>query len=134
MLIGCRKVKGSSLVYPILTSISCRYSMSYDISISLLKKNFIKIFLIKALGKGELNFKRRAGGQSNMTTFLYKSDQSHMTISIPLAVPMRVLRTITAPRQYPSSTLSGTFLQFSGNTFVKPKLDIGLCNSQFNRP
>jgi hypothetical protein len=48
---------------------------------------FVKPFLVKALGKGELNFKRRAGGQSNMTTFLYKSGQSHMTIIIPLAVP-----------------------------------------------
>jgi hypothetical protein len=28
--------------------------MSYDISISLLKKTFIKIFIGKALGKGEL--------------------------------------------------------------------------------
>jgi hypothetical protein len=70
-------------------SFSCRYSMSYDISISLLKKNFLKAFLVKALGKGELNFKRRVGGQSNMTTFLYKPDQSHMTISIPLAVPCK---------------------------------------------
>jgi hypothetical protein len=33
---------GPSLVCSILTSFSCRYSMSYDISISLLKKNFVK--------------------------------------------------------------------------------------------
>jgi hypothetical protein len=36
-----------------LTNISCRYSMSYDISISLLKENFYKTFIGKALGKGE---------------------------------------------------------------------------------
>jgi hypothetical protein len=35
-------------------SFSCLYSMSYDISISLLKKNFCKTILVKALGKGEL--------------------------------------------------------------------------------
>jgi hypothetical protein len=36
-------------------SFSCRYSMSYDISISLLKKNFCKTILVKALGKGPGN-------------------------------------------------------------------------------
>jgi hypothetical protein len=103
--------------------------MSYDISISLLKKNFIKTILVKALGKGELIFKRRAGGQSNMTTLLYKSGQSHMTISISFGSTPQVLRTITVPRQYPPSTPSGTLLHFFENTFVKPKLDIGLGNS-----
>jgi hypothetical protein len=54
--------------------------MSYDISISLLRKNFYKTILVKALGKGELISERRAGGQSNMTT--------------------------SFPRQYPASTLN----------------------------
>jgi hypothetical protein len=36
-----------------LVSFSCRYSMSYDISISLLKKMFISQVFVKALGKGE---------------------------------------------------------------------------------
>jgi hypothetical protein len=35
-------------------SFSCRYSVSYDISISLLKKKFYKTTFVKALGKGEL--------------------------------------------------------------------------------
>jgi hypothetical protein len=57
MQFGCSKVKGSSLDYPILTSFSCRYSMSYDISISLLKKSFIKHFS-KSSRKGGNSFSR----------------------------------------------------------------------------
>jgi hypothetical protein len=41
-------------------SFSCRYSMSYDISISLLKKNFCKETLVKALEKGELIFQEKS--------------------------------------------------------------------------
>jgi hypothetical protein len=63
--------------------------MSYDISISLLKKIIAREVFAKALGKGELVFKRRAGGQSNMTTILINSGQSHMTASIPSAVPCK---------------------------------------------
>jgi hypothetical protein len=57
MQFGCSKVKGSSLDYPILTSFSCQYSMSYDISISLLKKSFIKHFS-KSSRKGGNSFSR----------------------------------------------------------------------------
>jgi hypothetical protein len=80
---------GSRLVLNSIYSFSCRYSMSYDISISLLKKNFCKETLVKALGKGELIFKRRAGDQSNMTTILVNSGQSHITTSIPSVVPCK---------------------------------------------
>jgi hypothetical protein len=36
-----------------LVNFSCRYSMSYDISISLLKKMCIRQVFVEALGKGE---------------------------------------------------------------------------------
>jgi hypothetical protein len=69
--IGCSKVKGFKASCSILNlvsrvdiachmtslyhSFSCRYSMSYDISIFLLKKNFCKKTIsVKALGKGKL--------------------------------------------------------------------------------
>jgi hypothetical protein len=60
-------------------SFSCRYSMSYDISISLLKKSFYKTIFSKSSREGgnSLIFKNN-NGQSNMTLLL--------------------------PRQYPSST------------------------------
>jgi hypothetical protein len=121
MLFGCSKVKGSSLVYPILTSFSCRYSKSYDISISLLKKSFIKHFS-KSPREGGTHFQEKS-------MWSIKHDHFHSFGST-----LRVLRTIAVPRQYPPSTPSGTFLHFSKNTFVKPKLDIGLGNSQFNCP
>jgi hypothetical protein len=52
---------GLRLVLTSNYSFSCRYSMSYDISISLLKKSFCKASLVKSLGKGELIFKTSAG-------------------------------------------------------------------------
>jgi hypothetical protein len=72
---------GSSLVYPILTCFSCRYSKSYDISISLLKNIFETRFLSKSLGKGENSFlfDRRQPWSITHDHFL-------------------------SPRQYPSST------------------------------
>jgi hypothetical protein len=36
-----------------LVVFSCRYSMSYDISISLLKKILVRQVFVKVLGKGE---------------------------------------------------------------------------------
>jgi hypothetical protein len=89
MLFGCSKGSWFEASAHFYYSFSCRYSMSYDISISLLKKNFCKESLVKVLGKGELIFKRGAGGQSNMTTIFIKSGQSHMTTSIPSAVPCK---------------------------------------------
>jgi hypothetical protein len=87
--------------------------MSYDISISLLKKILTRVVFAKALGKGKLLFKRKAGGQSNMTTILINSGQSHMTNFHSFGSTLQVLRTITVPRQYPPSTPSGTKLHFS---------------------
>jgi hypothetical protein len=49
---------GLRLVFNSEYSFSCRYSMSYDISISLLKKDFCKETVLKALGKGETSFSR----------------------------------------------------------------------------
>jgi hypothetical protein len=93
--------------------------MSYDISISLLKKSFCKASLVKALGKGELIFKRRAGGQSNMTTILINSSQSHMTTSIPSAVPCKY----SDPNPCHSSTFRvlrpAPFSTFPKSTFEK---------------
>jgi hypothetical protein len=105
MLFGCNKVDGSSLVCSILIivsrvdiachttslyhSFSCRYSMSYDISISLLKKNFIKPFFSKSSRKGELIRKRKDGGQSNMTTSLHKSRSITHDHPISSAVPYK---------------------------------------------
>jgi hypothetical protein len=107
--------------------------MSYDISISLLKKNFCKESLVKALGKGELIFKRRAGGQSNMTTIFVNSGQSHMTTSIPSAVPCKY----SEPYPCHGSTLRvlrpAAFSIFPKSTFEN-KTDIGLSNGHPNRP
>jgi hypothetical protein len=114
-------------------SFSCRYSMSYDISISLLKKSFCKETLVKALQKGELISKRRASGQSNMTTILINSDQSHMTTSHPLAVPCKY----SEPSLCHGSTLRvirpAPFSIFLKSTFEN-KTDIGLGNGRPNRP
>jgi hypothetical protein len=68
-------------------SFSCQYSMSYDISISLLKNNFCKTILVKALGKGELICKSRADDQSNMTTLLQESRSITHDHPKPSAVP-----------------------------------------------
>jgi hypothetical protein len=60
-------------------SFSCRYSMSYDISISLLKKKFYKLIFSKSSREGGTHlFSKNHDGQSNMT--------------------------IPFPRQYPTST------------------------------
>jgi hypothetical protein len=49
-------------------SFSCQYSMSYDISISLLKKNFYKTIFSKSSREGgTLLFSKNNDGQSNMT-------------------------------------------------------------------
>jgi hypothetical protein len=144
MLFGCSKGNGSRLVALYLTIVSCvniachttslyhsfsyRYSMSYDISISLLKKNLCKHFSKSS----------REGG----THFQEKSRWSIKHDHLPLGIwsithdhfhsfgsTLQVLQTISVPWQYPPSTPSGTFLRFSENTFVKPKLDIGLGNN-----
>jgi hypothetical protein len=47
MQFGCSKGKGFNLVFSYLVNFSCRYSMSYDISISLLKKSFYKASIEK---------------------------------------------------------------------------------------
>jgi hypothetical protein len=81
--------------------------------------------LTKALGKRELIFKRRAGGQSNMTTLLYKPGQSHMTISIPRQYPASTPnhnRAKVVPSKYSEPAPLSIFPK---NTFVKPKLDTG---------
>jgi hypothetical protein len=116
-------IKGSSSVYPILTSFSCRYSMPYDISIYLLKNIFETRFLAKSLGKGKL------------ILFAPRYPWSITHDHLP------------SPRQYPSSTPNHTHatavpskysvrhkLYFSENIFVKPKLDIGKCSNLSNRP
>jgi hypothetical protein len=133
MLFGCSKVKGSSLVYPILTRFPCRYSMSYDISISLLKKSFIKHFS-KSSRKGGNSFSREEPvvNQTWPPSFI---DPVNHTWPLPFLW------------QYPSSTLNHNratsvpseysiwhFSPFFRKHFVKPKLDIGLGNSQFNHP
>jgi hypothetical protein len=49
-------------------SFSCRYSMSYDISISLLKKKFYKTIFSKSSREGGTHlFSKNSDGQSNMT-------------------------------------------------------------------
>jgi hypothetical protein len=83
---------------------------------------------------GNSIFKRRAGGQLNMTTLFYKSRSIAHDPLYSFGSTRQVLRTITVPRQYPSSTPSDTLLHFSENTLKKPKPDIGLGNNQFNRP
>jgi hypothetical protein len=107
--------------------------MPYDISISLLKKSFCKESLVKALGKGELIFKRRADGQSNMTTILINFGQSHMTTSIPSAVPYKY----SEPYPCHGSTLRvlrpAPFSIFLKST-LENKTDIGLGNGRPNRP
>jgi hypothetical protein len=52
MLFGCSK-DWLGLRQSMLVVFSCRYSMSYDISISLLKKMFVRQVFVKALGEGE---------------------------------------------------------------------------------
>jgi hypothetical protein len=107
--------------------------MSYDISISLLKKSFCKASLVKALGKGELIFKRRFGGQSDLTTILINSGQSHMTTFIPSAVPYKY----SEPYLCHGSTLRvlrpAPFSTFLKSTFEN-KTGIGLGNGHPNRP
>jgi hypothetical protein len=107
--------------------------MSYDISISLLKKSFCNGSLVKALEKGELISKRRAGGQSNMTTILINSGQSHMTTSLPSAVPCKYFE----PNPCHGSTLRvlhpAPFSIFPKSTFEN-KTDIGLGNGRPNHP
>jgi hypothetical protein len=93
-----------------LVSSSCRYSMSYDISISLLKKMFIRHIFVKALGKGETPFCLL---QSN-------HGQSYMTNSHLLGSTLRVPQNIPVPRQYPPSTSSGINSIFL-KTFCKTK-------------
>jgi hypothetical protein len=91
--------------------------MSYDISISLLKKTLTREVFAKALGKGKLLFKRKVGGQSNMTTILINSGQSDLTTSIPSAVPCKYSEpelchgsTLRVLRPAPFSIFSKTFL------------------------
>jgi hypothetical protein len=92
--------------------------MSYDISISLLKKNLCKTSLVKALGKGELIFKRRARGQSNMTTLLINFGQSHMTTfhlrQYPPGTPNQACATAV-----PSEYFIWHFLHYSEIHFCK---------------
>jgi hypothetical protein len=96
---------GSILVCPMLTSFSCRYSVSYDISISLLK-TFLKTDCFVKISRG--------GGNP---FYLHQENhgQSHMTISQLLGSTLRVLRSIPVPRQYPPSTPSGTSSTFLEN-------------------
>jgi hypothetical protein len=81
-----------------LVIFSCRYSMSYDISISLLKKILVRQVFGKSSRKGGNSFRFAQGNHG----------QSYMTILHLLGSTLRVLRTIPVPRQYPPSTPSGT--------------------------
>jgi hypothetical protein len=98
--------------------------MSYDISISLLKKKVYKtIFLVKGLGKGETHlFSKNSDGQSNMTILFPRQYPTSNLIH---------LRATAVPSEYFVWHLS-PFL--SREHFYKPKLDIGLSNGHPNRP
>jgi hypothetical protein len=103
-------------------SFSCRYSMSYDISISLLKKNFYKTIFSKSSRKGGTRlFSKNNDGQSNMT------------IPFPRQYPPSTPnhhRATTVPSEYSVRHLS----PFISKNILWKQTDIGLDSDHSNRP
>jgi hypothetical protein len=103
---------------------SCQYSMSYDISISLLNKNSLESIFRKTLGKGELIFKGRAGSVKHDHHSCYPRSITHDLFQ-PTTVTYKYFEldtchgsTLRVLHPAPSSI-------FCENTFEKPKPTLG---------
>jgi hypothetical protein len=123
MQFGCSKRDGFRLVLYTNNGFSCRYSMSYDISIFLLKKNFYKTIFSKSSREGGTHlFSMNNDGQSNMTIpfpwqYPTSTRNHHRSTAVPYEYSVRHLFSFSFRKH-----------------FYKPKLDIGLSNGRPNRP